>query len=230
MKKINIFLIIISIISVIYIYYPFKLSEPSNITSNNDTLPRFNNNNISIRGNIRVNILITNENNSSITFKTSDSSKIKIIKSTNKYLEIERIKAFKDEERIELILDNIVCDVLKITCFNEIIKINNISIYEPDTDTDISKIDSYKYKEGYYYIVFDLEKLIKEKDYELDTLLELEEFLKNNLSTKLKRVLKGKIIYNFYLDYEYFFSISSYKTLYFNFDNSNYLLTLEKAK
>lgn len=231
MKKINIFLIIISLIAVIYVYYPINKSFPTNTASLSiNNYPHFNKNNITIRGNIRVNIQITNTNNSNISFKTSDSSKIKIIKSSNKYLEIERIKAFTEEETVELIMNNITCDILKINCFNEIIKINNISIYESNSSIDISKLDNYKYLEGYYYIIFDLERLIASKDYELDTLLELEEFLKINLSTKLKRIIKESIIYNFYLDYDYFFSTSSYKTLYFSFDDENYILTLEKAK
>lgn len=228
MKKINIILIILSLFFVTISLVPTK--NINNISSlKNTNLPYFTNNFIKTRGNNIYTVKINNYLNYNIEYKTSNSSKIRIIDSNNYYVKFERIKRFIDTESIDLYVNNKKYDRLDITCFNEIIKINDINIYKENSTIDTTKEENYLYDQGYYTIVFDLEKLNNNDDFETDTILELEEFIIENISKNITKIINTNISYFLYLDIEYFFKTSNYKTIFFSFDEVKYAITFLKS-
>ena len=227
MKKINIVLIFFSLINILLIYIPKTKTKDNNSSSN---LPSFKLNEIKLRGNDISTIEINNTSNYDIIFKTSNSNKIRIIESSNSYVKFQRIKPFTEIESIDLYVNNKKYDRLDIICFNEITKIHDISIYEYNSKIDISKNENYKYQEGIYTIEFTLEKLNKSLDFENDTILELEDFILENISKEITRTINEKITYSFYLDFDFFFKNSNYKTVFFLFDDLKYAINFQKAR
>lgn len=224
MKKVCFLISCLCFLIVLYYYLP---EENKNISSSINNLPYFNQETIKLSEDEQVNIEITNIKDYNLSFKTSDPSKVRIIHSDNYNITIEKVKAFKATCHIALYIEGIskVIDSLKVTCFNEIKKIENISIYEKSSLKPVNK-----YHEGEYIIDFKLIKTDENKDFEEETLIIIEDYLKKELSKDLTLLEKQtNLKYAFYLDFEYTFHKSNYKTLHFNLNNNQYSLTLEKS-
>lgn len=225
MKKICILICAFCFLLVLYFYIPEDTSNKISSPTNN--LPSYEVETIKLSDNEQKTIKITNIMDYQLSFKTSDPTKIRIIRSKNYSITIEKVKAFSSTCYIALYIEGIekAIDSLSVTCFNEITKIENISIFDKSTKEKVEK-----YQEGDYIIIFTLKRIDENKDYEEDTLILLEEYLKKELSKNLTLLEKQtNIKYSFYLDFDYVFIKTNYKTLHFNLNNNQYSITLEKA-
>ena len=225
MKKICILICAFCFLLVFYFYIPEDISN--GISSSINNLPSYEVETIKLSDNEQKTIKITNIMDYQLSFKTSDPTKIRIIRSKNYSITIEKVKAFSSTCYIALYIEGIekVIDSLSVTCFNEITKIENVSIFDKSTKEKVEK-----YQEGDYIIIFTLKRIDENKDYEEDTLILLEEYLKKELSENLTLLEKQtNIKYSFYLDFDYVFIKTNYKTLHFNLNNNQYSITLEKA-